>query len=109
MSQQDVGGRDADRVDVSLLSEMVGVRRGLAVIVDKGVAPTREVVLAMMETEKAVYIADGGFPHKEQALALIIAAFQEGRLSVADVMRAVGIDTSRVKPRAGLLKRLFGT
>jgi hypothetical protein len=108
MSQQDAGGGVADRVDLSLLSEMVGVRRGLAVMVEKGVAPSREVILALMETEKAVYVADGGFRHKEQALALIIAGFQDGRLSVADVMRAVGIDASKIKPRGGLLKRLLG-
>jgi|GEM_PF-2993154 len=107
MSQQDAGGISSDRVDLSLLSEMVGVRRGLTVMVEKGVAPTREVVLALMETEKAVYAADGGFPHKEQALTLIIAAFLDGRLSVSDVMRAAGIDASRVKAREGFLKRLF--
>jgi hypothetical protein len=78
------------------------------VMLEKGVAPTREMVLALMETEKAVYATDGGFPHKDQALALIIAAFQDGRLSVADVMRAGGLDASKVKPRAGFLKRLIG-
>ncbi len=108
MSQQVVGGQVADRVDLSLLSEMVGVRRGLTVMVEKGVSPTREVVLALMETEKAVYVADGGFPHKGQALTLIIEALQDGRVSVADVMKAVGIDASRVKPKAGFLKRLLG-
>jgi hypothetical protein len=101
-------GQAAGRVDLSLLSEMVGVHKGLAVMVEKGVAPTKEMVLALMETEKAIYASDGGFPHKDQALALIIAAFQEGRLSVADVLRAGGIDASKVKPRAGLLKRIFG-
>lgn len=108
MSQQDADSRGADRIDLSLLSEMVGVRRGMAVMVEKGVEPTREVILALMETEKAVYVADGGFPHKEQALTSIIEAFQNGRLSVADLMRAAGIDATKVKPTGGFLKRLFG-
>jgi hypothetical protein len=108
MLNEGTDGKVAERVDLSLLGEMVGVRRGLAVMLEKGVAPTREMVLALMETEKAVYATDGGLPHKDQALALIIAAFQDGRLSVADVMRAGGLDASKVKPRAGFLKRLIG-
>ena len=108
MSQQNVGGRGADRVDLSLLSEMVGVRKGLEVMIEKGVTPTHETILALMETEKAVYVADSGFPHKEQALTLIIEAFQGGRLNVAELMRAMGIDARKVKPKAGFLRRLLG-
>ncbi len=96
------------RPDLSLLSEMVGMRKGLAVMVAKGVLPTPATVLALMESEKAIYASDGGFIKKDQLLGQIITAFQSGTFSVDDILKAVGIDPKVVKVRRGFFKRLFG-
>ena len=80
------------RPDLSLLEEMVGMRRGLAVMRDKGVPPTREMVLVLLEAEKAIYASDGGFMKKDQALGKIIAGFQQGAFGIEDIFGAVGID-----------------
>ena len=101
-------GTDA-RPDLSLLRDMVGMRKGLAVMVAKGVRPTREMVLALMEAEKAVYASDGGFLKKDQALGKVIVAFQQGAFSVEDVLKAVGADlgASQLSKGGFSLKRLW--
>ncbi|MBN1400685.1 MAG: hypothetical protein JXA74_07600, partial [Anaerolineae bacterium] len=68
MSSTERNPETGNRPDLSLLGTMVGLRKGLGVMVEKGVPPTREMVLALMETEKAVYASDGGFIKKDQAL-----------------------------------------
>lgn len=95
--------------DVSLLDQMVGMKKGLALMVEKGVLPTREVVLVLMEAEREVYASHDGFAKKEQALGEIILGFQQGTVSVEDTLRAAGIDPEMTQtPKGGLsLKRLW--
>ena len=97
------------RPDLSLLRDMVGMRKGLAVMLEKGVPPTREMVLVLMEAEKAIYASDGGFIQKDQALGKIIEGFQEGTFGLKDVLEAAGIDAKTVRlPKGGFsLKRLW--
>ena len=97
------------RPDLSLLRDMVGMRKGLAVMLDKGVPPTREMVLVLMEAEKAIYASDGGFVQKDQALGKVIAAFQQGTFGLKDILEAAGIDAKAVQlPKGGFsLKRLW--
>jgi hypothetical protein len=108
MSSTEGNLETGNRPDLSLLETMVGMRRGLAVMVEKGVPPTRDMMLVLMETEKAVYASDGGFIKKDQALGAIIAAFQQGTLSVEDILGAAGIDPKTIRlPKGGFLKRLW--
>ncbi len=96
--------------DLSLLNQMVGMKKGLALMAEKGVLPTRENVLLLMEVEKEVYASDGGFEKKDQALGKIMQAFKQGAISVEDLFRGVGIDPKAIRPpETGFsLKRLFG-
>ena len=100
----------AARPDLLLLDQMVGMKKGLALMAEKGVLPTRDMVLILMEVEKEVYASDGGFAKKDQALGKIIQAFQQGAVSVEELFRAVGIDPEAIQPAEGgfSLKRLFG-
>ena len=95
--------------DLSLLRDMVGMRKGLAVMLEKRVPPTREMVLVLMEAEKAIYASDGMFMNKGRALGKIIAGFQQGALSIEDIFKAVGIDPKAIQlPKSGFsLKRLW--
>lgn len=96
--------------DLSLLSQMVGMKKGLALLAEKGVLPTREDVLILMEVEKEVYASDGGFEKKDQALGRIMQAFRQGNISVEELYRGIGIDPKAIRPpETGFsLKRLFG-
>ena len=107
-SKKGNSGIDA-RPNLSLLRDMVGMRKGLASMVEKGVQPTREMVLVLMEAEKAIYASDGGFMRKDQALGKIIVAFQQGAFSVEDVLKAVGADlgASQLSKGGFSLKRLW--
>jgi hypothetical protein len=95
--------------DLSLLNQMVGMKKGLALMAEKGVLPTREMVLVLMEVEKEVYASDGGFAKKDQALGKIIQGFEQGAISVKDLFRAVGLDPAAIRPSGGgfSLKRLW--
>jgi hypothetical protein len=95
--------------DLSLLEQMVGIRKGLHVMVAKGVPPTREMVLALMETEKEVYASEGMFKRKNQALGKIIAGFEQGTYSVDDILRGAGIDPNTIQrsESSSVLKRLW--
>jgi len=95
--------------DLSLLDQMVGMKKGLAVMAEQGVLPSREVVLALLEAEKEVYASDGGFANKDRALSEIITGFQQGAIGVEDLFRAAGIDPEMIQPPKGgfSLKRLW--
>lgn len=97
------------RPDLSLLDQMVGMKKGLALMAEKGVLPTRDMVLILMEVEKEVYASDGGFAKKDQALGRITQEFRQGKISVGDLFRAVGIDPEAIRPpdNGFSLKRLW--
>ena len=107
-SKKGNSGIDA-RPNLSLLRDMVGMRKGLASMVEKGVQPTREMVLVLMEAEKAVYASDGGFMKKDQALGRIIAGFEQGAFSVEDILEAVGVELGKSQLSKGgfSLKKLW--
>jgi hypothetical protein len=95
--------------DLSLLDQMVGMKKGLALMAEQGILPSREVILALLETEKEVYASHGGFANKDRALGEIIAGFRQGTIGVEDLFRAAGIDPEMIQPPKGgfSLKRLW--
>jgi len=101
MSLKEEDAETDNRPDLSLIGQMVGMKKGLAVMVEKGVLPTREMVLALMVTEKAVYASDGGFRNKDQVLGKIIVGFEQGAVSVEDILRATGIDPKTIRVSEG--------
>ena len=109
MSSAERNAETDARPDLSVLKDMMGMRKGLAVMAEKRVPPTREMVLVLMETEKAIYASDGGFIKKDQALGKILAAFEQGAFGVEDIIRAAGIDPKTIKLSKGgfSLKRLW--
>ncbi len=76
--------------DLSLLKEMVGVRKALSARVTRKMPLDHDAVLAILEEQRRIYEAEGFFPKKALAIAEIADSLKQGTIDVGAVLAAAG-------------------
>ncbi len=77
--------------DLSLLKEMVGVRKALNALAKRKMPLDHDTVLAILEQQRDIYETEGIFKKKAMAIAEIADSLKQGTTSVAAVLEAAGI------------------
>ena len=95
--------------DLSLLKDMVGVRKALADLVARKAPVDTATVAGILESELKVYAAEGKFIKKEMALREVCSALSQGIIGVNDVLQAAGVNGAAPKAAGGgFFSRLLG-
>ncbi len=110
MSSAETQPGNGQAPDLSLLRYMVGVRKALTELVDRGQPLDKDAVLGILEAEQQTYARQGTFRQKEMALGEIVAALQQGSVGLEAVLEATGIsrEPKRAKANGFSLRGLFG-
>lgn len=94
--------------DLSLLKEMVDVRKNLGRLVSQKQGLDKAAVLQILEAQQQAYEANALFLKKLIAIREIIAALKAGTVSVDAILQAAQVEPAP-KPAQGFsLSRLFG-
>ena len=101
---------DGQAPDLSLLKDMVGVRKALAELVARQASPDANTVAGVLEAELKVYAAEGKFIKKEMALREICDALSQGTIGVAAILEAAGVNgaTAPKGNGGGFFSKLLG-
>ncbi|MGQ9682536.1 MAG: hypothetical protein ACUVX9_08375 [Anaerolineae bacterium] len=95
--------------DLSLLKDMVGVRKALADLVARKAPVDTQTLAGILEAELKVYAAEGKFIKKEMALREVCSALNQGIIGVKDVLEATGVNGAAPKAAGGgFFSRLLG-